>query len=241
MSFLPSLDSLVQKMTSIGGKSSSFPADPGSNDLDTANNPGTIAGLHDDPAYDPTLTSPSAIHLSTSLTHTREVSMIEKGPSHVGVVFTPSLAEQRISWALDILRKEEARSVLDVGCGEGALLKILCRPASCVMEDLIEPVMGQDGSMAANMGGSSAIAAAASASTLTSSSSSSRPPAGGLKRLRSETSDFASDGREGDRRRSSSSSSRQSEAHNTGSNNNSDGVIKELFIHVSFGFLSENR
>ncbi|KAG7571116.1 hypothetical protein FFLO_00941 [Filobasidium floriforme] len=165
-------------MTSIGGKSSSSPADPGSNDLDTANNPGTIAGLHDDPAYDPTLTSPSAIHLSTSLTHTREVSMIEKGPSHVGVVFTPSLAEQRISWALDVLRKEEARSVLDVGCGEGALLKILCRPASCVMEDPIEPVMGQDGSMTANMGGSSAVATAASGSTLTSSSS--RPPAGGL-------------------------------------------------------------
>jgi hypothetical protein len=236
MSFLPSLDSLVQKMTSIGGKSSSSPADPGSNDLDTANNPGTIAGLHDDPAYDPTLTSPSAIHLSTSLTHTREVSMIEKGPSHVGVVFTPSLAEQRISWALDVLRKEEARSVLDVGCGEGALLKILCRPASCVMEDPIEPVVGQDGSMAANMGGSSATATAtatataASGSTLTSSTS--RPPAGGLKRLRSETSEFAPDGREGDRRRSSSSSSRRSEAHNTGSNN-SDGAVKELFIHVS--------
>jgi hypothetical protein len=230
MSFLPSLDSLVQKMTSIGGKSSSSPADPGSNDLDTANNPGTIAGLHDDPAYDPTLTSPSAIHLSTSLTHTREVSMIEKGPSHVGVVFTPSLAEQRISWALDVLRKEEARSVLDVGCGEGALLKILCRPASCVMEDPIEPVVGQDGSMTANMGGSSAIVAA-SGSNLASSSST-RPPAGGLKRLRSETSEFASDGREGDRRRSSSSSSRQSEAHNAGSNIN-DGAVKELFIHVS--------
>lgn len=155
--------------------------------------------------------------------------MIEKGPSHVGVVFTPSLAEQRISWALDVLRKEEARSVLDVGCGEGALLKILCRPASCVMEDPIEPVVGRDGSMTANMGGSSAVAAA-SGSTLTSSTS--RPPAGGLKRLRSETSDFASDGREGDRRRSSSSSSRQSEAHNTGNNNN-DGAVKELFIHVS--------
>lgn len=129
--------------------------------------------------------------------------MIEKGTEHVGVVFTPKLAEQRIAWCLDVLRREEARSVLDVGCGEGALLKILSRPASTIVEEPIVPV-GTAGGQENGTGASS-----------------SRPLAGGLKRLRSDTSEYAMNGKEAGRRSASTDSSDPS------------NVFKELFIHVS--------
>ncbi|TDL25658.1 hypothetical protein BD410DRAFT_784698 [Rickenella mellea] len=45
------------------------------------------------------------------------------------VSFFPPLFEQRRAWGLDILRRECVSAVLDVGCGEGALLGCLCNPA----------------------------------------------------------------------------------------------------------------
>jgi len=71
--------------------------------------------------------------------------MIEKGPSHVGVIFTPKLGDQRVEWALGVLRREEVGSVLDVGCGEGRLLEVLCRPASGIKEEPIERGVGGGG------------------------------------------------------------------------------------------------
>jgi hypothetical protein len=52
---------------------------------------------------------------------------------------------QRIEWALDVLRKEGVRSVLDVGCGEGDLLRVLCEPAATVPEDPIRTVHERNG------------------------------------------------------------------------------------------------
>ena len=218
MSFLPSLDSLVQKMTSITSKSPKTSTDtPDDATRTTHALTPAEAGLDDDPAYDPSLTSPSAVQLSTSLTHTREISMIEKGTEHVGVVFSPKLAEQRIAWCLDVLRRENVRSVLDVGCGEGALLQILSRPASTIMEDPIVPV------------GSSSTGGAISPGN-GQGGSSSRPSAGGLKRLRSETSEFAMNGRDAARR-----SSRHEDSPEP------PGVFKELFIHVSRMYLGRHN
>ncbi|KAI0029353.1 hypothetical protein K488DRAFT_9486, partial [Vararia minispora EC-137] len=45
------------------------------------------------------------------------------------VTFFPPLHEQRLIWLLSVLRREHVSSVLDVGCGEGALLTVLARPA----------------------------------------------------------------------------------------------------------------
>ncbi|KAI0042874.1 hypothetical protein FA95DRAFT_1458901, partial [Auriscalpium vulgare] len=45
------------------------------------------------------------------------------------VMFVPPLCEQRRAWVLDILQREGVASVLDVGCGEGALLDCLSHPA----------------------------------------------------------------------------------------------------------------
>jgi len=96
--------------------------------------------------------------------------MIEKGPSHVGVIFTPKLGDQRVEWALGVLRREEVGSVLDVGCGEGRLLEVLCRPASGIKEEPIDRVAGGGDEESSNV-----------------HPSSSSNGAGRLKRQRSET------------------------------------------------------
>ncbi|KAG5647338.1 hypothetical protein DXG03_000406 [Asterophora parasitica] len=45
------------------------------------------------------------------------------------VTFHPPLFLQRRIWALDILRAENVTKLLDIGCGEGQLLSVLCQPA----------------------------------------------------------------------------------------------------------------
>lgn len=74
--------------------------------------------------------------------------MVEHGIERVGIRFSPSLQMQRIEWALDVLRREGVKSVLDVGCGEGDLLRVLCEPAATVPEEPIRAVpesSGHDG------------------------------------------------------------------------------------------------
>lgn len=87
-----------------------------------------------DPDFDPSLMSPVA--LSTSAHHRTEVSMVEK-MQDVGVTFTPALSLQRQEWALDVLRREGVTSVLEIGCGQGELLRALCRPAPTIPEKAI--------------------------------------------------------------------------------------------------------
>ncbi|KAJ9091084.1 hypothetical protein QFC19_009258 [Naganishia cerealis] len=101
--------------------------------------------IAEDPAYDPSLTSPSAQTASAQLSSVREVSMVEHGIERVGIRFSPSLQMQRIEWALDVLRKEGVRSVLDIGCGEGDLLRVLCEPAATVPEEPIRAVYAPNG------------------------------------------------------------------------------------------------
>ncbi|KAI5452046.1 hypothetical protein NCC49_000989 [Naganishia albida] len=102
--------------------------------------------IDEDPAYDPSLTSPSAQTTAAQLSTTREVSMVEHGIERVGIRFSPSLQMQRIEWALDVLRREGVKSVLDVGCGEGDLLRVLCEPAATVPEEPIRAVLESSGS-----------------------------------------------------------------------------------------------
>lgn len=45
------------------------------------------------------------------------------------VTFYPELYLQRRIWILNFLRKHGITRVLDVGCGEGALINTLCQPA----------------------------------------------------------------------------------------------------------------
>ncbi|KAH9481250.1 Small RNA 2'-O-methyltransferase [Psilocybe cubensis] len=47
----------------------------------------------------------------------------------LNVKFYPELFLQRRIWILDILRRENITRVLDVGCGEGQILGVLCQPA----------------------------------------------------------------------------------------------------------------
>ncbi|KIR56014.1 hypothetical protein I315_01078 [Cryptococcus gattii Ru294] len=65
--------------------------------------------------------------------HIPEVSMVEES-TVTGVTFTPELWMQRRQWALQTLRKEGVRSVLDLGCGPGALLETLVMPPSTICE-----------------------------------------------------------------------------------------------------------
>lgn len=51
---------------------------------------------------------------------------------------------QRRHWALEVLRKDGVRSVMDIGCGPGSLLQTLVMPASTIPE---KPIRGQDGSI----------------------------------------------------------------------------------------------
>lgn len=45
-------------------------------------------------------------------------------------IFFPALWKQRRSFVSDVLKRHEITSVLDLGCGEGALLEILINEAS---------------------------------------------------------------------------------------------------------------
>ncbi|KIK36538.1 hypothetical protein CY34DRAFT_49131, partial [Suillus luteus UH-Slu-Lm8-n1] len=45
------------------------------------------------------------------------------------VTFFPPLYLQRRIWILDILRRERVTEIIDIGCGEGQLLAVLCQPA----------------------------------------------------------------------------------------------------------------
>jgi 2-polyprenyl-3-methyl-5-hydroxy-6-metoxy-1,4-benzoquinol methylase len=49
-----------------------------------------------------------------------------------GALFTPSLATQRMDFALRLVEQCEAASVLDLGCGAGALLEAVVEKATCV-------------------------------------------------------------------------------------------------------------
>ncbi|TFK74176.1 hypothetical protein BDN72DRAFT_833905 [Pluteus cervinus] len=53
----------------------------------------------------------------------------EEQEKELTVTFNPPLFIQRRIWVLDILRAENITKVLDVGCGEGQLLSVLCQPA----------------------------------------------------------------------------------------------------------------
>lgn len=108
------------------------------------------ANIDEDPAYDPSLTSPDAQTTAAQLSTTREVSMVEHGIDRVGIRFSPSLQMQRIEWALDVLRREGVTSVLDVGCGEGDLLRVLCEPAATVPEDPIRALSSSGGTLDAD-------------------------------------------------------------------------------------------
>ncbi|KAG6865183.1 hypothetical protein C0991_004626 [Blastosporella zonata] len=46
------------------------------------------------------------------------------------VTFYPQLFLQRRIWVLDVIRAEKVTELLDIGCGEGQLLSVLCQPAS---------------------------------------------------------------------------------------------------------------
>ncbi|WWD18873.1 hypothetical protein CI109_103328 [Kwoniella shandongensis] len=67
-----------------------------------------------------------------------EVSMVEES-TVTGVTFTPELWMQRRHWALQVLRREQVQSVLDIGCGPGSLLETLVIPPSTVSEPPIRP------------------------------------------------------------------------------------------------------
>ncbi|KAI9637196.1 uncharacterized protein MKK02DRAFT_23746 [Dioszegia hungarica] len=83
-----------------------------------------------EPLPSPDLLSPSS--LPTDLPKV-EVSMVEAADV-TGVTFTPDLWMQRRHWALDVLRREGVRSVLDVGAGPGALLETLIQPPATIQE-----------------------------------------------------------------------------------------------------------
>lgn len=60
----------------------------------------------------------------------REIHLDEEEPEkELRVSFYPELYLQRRIWILDILRRENIKKILDVGCGEGQLLSPLCQPA----------------------------------------------------------------------------------------------------------------
>lgn len=141
--------------------------------------------------------------------------MIEKDQK-VGVTFTPRLAQQRMDWTLEVLRREGVTSVLDIGCGEGempvveevtnsilistsptgTLLNILSQPASSVPEAPIRPVSNR--SIAEEEDGDDDGA-------------------------------FAMDGIES----TSGTATQQRRNSMKGSGRKVNGVVQELFLHVS--------
>lgn len=126
-----SLDALVASTQSQPAQQSTRQPPPLDTDSDAMD-------INLDPDFDPSLMSPVA--LSTSAHHRTEVSMVEK-MQDVGVTFTPALSLQRQEWALDVLRREGVTSVLEIGCGQGELLRALCRPAASVPE---KPITERD-------------------------------------------------------------------------------------------------
>ncbi|KAG2139169.1 uncharacterized protein EDB93DRAFT_702531 [Suillus bovinus] len=54
------------------------------------------------------------------------------GEAELRVTFFPPLYLQRRIWVLDILRREQVTEIVDIGCGEGQLLAVLCQPALCL-------------------------------------------------------------------------------------------------------------
>ncbi|KAG8990724.1 hypothetical protein FRB90_001642, partial [Tulasnella sp. 427] len=56
----------------------------------------------------------------------------EEQPKVAKVTFNPPLWLQRRTWVLTQLREHRSTSVLDLGCGEGSLLSVLCQPASVI-------------------------------------------------------------------------------------------------------------
>jgi hypothetical protein len=57
------------------------------------------------------------------------VEVNSSGPLRPCVRFNPGLSDQRQIFLLDVLRKYNPQSVLDIGCGEGALVEAVCRPS----------------------------------------------------------------------------------------------------------------
>ncbi|KAF5372775.1 hypothetical protein D9615_010138 [Tricholomella constricta] len=55
-------------------------------------------------------------------------SVQDKHTEELKVTFYPPLFLQRRIWILDVLRTENVTKLLDVGCGEGQLLSVLCQP-----------------------------------------------------------------------------------------------------------------
>ncbi|KAG6876680.1 hypothetical protein C0992_012113 [Termitomyces sp. T32_za158] len=53
----------------------------------------------------------------------------EEYAQELKVTFYPQLFLQRRIWILDVMRAEKVTKVLDIGCGEGQLLEVLCQPA----------------------------------------------------------------------------------------------------------------
>ncbi|WVO13041.1 hypothetical protein L204_100650 [Cryptococcus depauperatus] len=95
----------------------------------------------------PRLASPELLahHTLPKTPQLPEISMVEES-TVTGVTFTPELWMQRRQWALEVLRKEGVRSVLDLGCGPGALLETLMMPASTICEPPIRPKISDQGS-----------------------------------------------------------------------------------------------
>ncbi|KAJ7650045.1 hypothetical protein FB45DRAFT_778946 [Roridomyces roridus] len=58
-----------------------------------------------------------------------EIDLNSDSGAELQVHFYPPLFLQRRIWILDILRREAIVDVLDVGCGEGQLLRVLSQPA----------------------------------------------------------------------------------------------------------------
>ncbi|OCF57476.1 hypothetical protein L486_04934 [Kwoniella mangroviensis CBS 10435] len=89
---------------------------------------------HPHPEIDPN--DPPELLSHSTLPHdvaVPERSMVEES-TVTGVTFTPELWMQRRHWALDVLRKEGVRSILDIGCGPGSLLETLVVPPTTIYE-----------------------------------------------------------------------------------------------------------
>ncbi|KAG9315016.1 hypothetical protein JVU11DRAFT_4127 [Chiua virens] len=68
------------------------------------------------------------------------------------VTFFPPLHHQRRIWILDILRRERLVEVLDIGCGEGALLTTLCQPAPWLNPGRFQDTDNELSSLFSNVG-----------------------------------------------------------------------------------------
>ncbi|KAG9128083.1 hypothetical protein FRC07_005225 [Ceratobasidium sp. 392] len=64
-----------------------------------------------------------------------DVESPDSNSQDLPVRFIPPLAHERQRWIMETLRLNNARSVLDIGCGEGSLLSALCSSASSIPSD----------------------------------------------------------------------------------------------------------